>query len=116
MSRPGRSSALRTTPMNRSQRRVKACWLGRVPYLEAWNLQAEMVTALRAGHGEDTLLLLEHPHVFTMGKAASAAHLLWDEADRTPHQVDVVWSERGGGATYHGPGPLGGYPVLELQC
>jgi lipoyl(octanoyl) transferase len=101
--------------MSRSRPRVKACWLGSLPYREAWDLQAELVGALRAGTGEDTLLLLEHPHVFTMGKAASAEHLLWDEEERRRRGVEVVWSDRGGEATYHGPGQLVGYPVLDLN-
>jgi lipoyl(octanoyl) transferase len=101
--------------MSRSRLRVKACWLGRVPYREAWDLQAELVGALRAGGGEDTLLLLEHPHVFTMGKAASAEHVLWDDDERRRRAVEVVWSDRGGEATYHGPGQLVGYPVLDLN-
>jgi lipoyl(octanoyl) transferase len=100
--------------MNRSRPRVRACWLGSVPYQEAWDLQADLVRELRQGRGEDTLLLLEHPHVFTMGKAALAEHVLWDEAQRARKQVDVVWSDRGGEATYHGPGQLVGYPVLDL--
>jgi lipoyl(octanoyl) transferase len=101
--------------MNRSQRSVRASWLGSVPYRQAWDLQAELVRGLRAGGGLDTLLLLEHPHVFTMGKAASADHLLWDEAERARRRVEVVWSDRGGEATYHGPGQLVGYPVIDLQ-
>jgi len=100
--------------MNRSLPRVRACWLGSVPYRQAWDLQAELVRELRAGNGEDTLLLLEHPHVFTMGKAASADHLLWDEEERHRRLVEVVWSDRGGEATYHGPGQLVGYPVVDL--
>ncbi len=100
-------------PMNRSQS-VRACWLGRTPYREAWDIQAELVSALREGHASDTLLLLEHPHVFTMGKAARSDHLLWDEAERVQRRVDVVWSDRGGEATYHGPGQLVGYPILDL--
>jgi lipoyl(octanoyl) transferase len=60
------------------------------------------------------LLLLEHPHVFTMGKAAIPDHVLWDEAEQTRRDVDVIWSDRGGEATYHGPGQLVGYPILDL--
>jgi lipoate-protein ligase B len=100
-------------PMNKSQP-VRACWLGRTPYREAWDIQTALVSALRDGHGSDTLLLLEHPHVFTMGKAARPDHLLWDEAERARRQVDVIWSDRGGEATYHGPGQLVGYPILDL--
>jgi lipoate-protein ligase B len=61
------------------------------------------------------LLLLEHPHVFTMGKAATADHLLWDETEQARRDVDVIWSDRGGEATYHGPGQLVGYPILDLS-
>ena len=99
--------------MNRS-RSVRASWLGRTPYREAWDLQAELVSGLRDGHARDTLLLLEHPHVFTMGKAASPDHLLWDESEQARRDVDVIWSDRGGEATYHGPGQLVGYPILDL--
>ena len=100
--------------MSRSLPRVRACWLGSLPYREAWDLQAELVRELRAGTGEDNLLLLEHPHVFTMGKTASEEHILWDEAERRRRRVEVVWSDRGGEATYHGPGQLVGYPVVDL--
>jgi lipoyl(octanoyl) transferase len=100
--------------MSKSLPRVRACWLGRVPYRDAWDLQAALVAELREGAGEETLLLLEHPHVFTMGKAASAADLLWDEEERRRRGVEVVWSDRGGEATYHGPGQLVGYPVIDL--
>ena len=94
---------------------VRACWLGSAGYREAWDLQAEIVSAIRDAHAPDTLLLLEHPHVFTMGKAASADHLLWDETERTRRGVEVVWSDRGGEATYHGPGQLVGYPIIDLN-
>jgi lipoyl(octanoyl) transferase len=101
--------------MSRSLPHVRASWLGSVPYRDGWDIQASLVSELRAGAGEDTLLLLEHPHVFTLGKAASPDDLLWDEAERRRRQVEVVWSDRGGEATYHGPGQLVGYPVLDLQ-
>jgi lipoyl(octanoyl) transferase len=93
---------------------VRACWLGSAGYRTAWDLQVELVDAVRDGRAPATLLLLEHPHVFTMGKAASAHHLLWDEAERGRRDVEVIWSDRGGEATYHGPGQLVGYPILDL--
>ena len=68
--------------MSRSLPRVRASWLGSVPYRKAWDLQAALVRERREGGGEDALLLLEHPHVFTMGKAATSDHLLWDEEER----------------------------------
>src|ERR1700687_1468732 len=107
-------SAPPTMPMNKSLP-VRASWLGRTPYREAWDLQAELVSALRDGQAPDTLLLLEHPHVFTMGKAAMPDHLLWDEKEQARRDVDVIWSDRGGEATYHGPGQLVGYPILDLS-
>ena len=93
---------------------VRACWLGSTGYRKAWDLQAEIVSAIRDGRAPDTLLLLEHPHVFTMGKAATADHLLWDEAERSKRNVEIIWSDRGGEATYHGPGQLVGYPIIDL--
>lgn len=94
---------------------VTARWLGSVGYRQAWDLQAEIVAGMREGRGEDTLLLLEHPHVFTMGKAAKPDHVLWDDAERARRDVSVIWSDRGGEATYHGPGQLVGYPILDLS-
>jgi lipoate-protein ligase B len=93
---------------------VRACWLDSAGYRSVWDLQADLVDRVRDGRALDTLLLLEHPHVFTMGKAASADHLLWDEAERGRRGVEVIWSDRGGEATYHGPGQLVGYPILDL--
>jgi lipoyl(octanoyl) transferase len=96
-------------------KRVRASWLGSTGYRTAWDLQAELVPAVKDGREPDTLLLLEHPHVFTMGKAAQADHVLWDEDERRRRAVEVVWSDRGGEATYHGPGQLVGYPVVDLD-
>ncbi len=93
---------------------VRACWLGSAGYREAWDLQAAMVSRMREGREDDTLLLLEHPHVFTMGKAAKPEDVLWNDDQRRSSGVDVVWVDRGGEATYHGPGQLVGYPILDL--
>ena len=99
--------------MNRS-RLVRTCWLGSTPYRQAWSVQERLVAAIGAGTASDTILLLEHPNVFTMGKAAVPDHLLWDEGERSRREVDVIWSDRGGEATYHGPGQLVAYPVMDL--
>ena len=101
--------------MSRSRPRVRASWLGSVPYQQAWDLQAELVRELRQGRGEDTLLLLEHPHVFTMGKAASADDLLWDEAERARRGVEVVWSDRGFQSA-RGRRPNGHYSPGLVAC
>src|SRR6266852_942485 len=114
MSRPVPSCVPPITLMSKSPP-VRACWLGSAGYRAVWDLQAELVGEVRDGSAPDTLLLLEHSHVFTMGRAASADHLLWDEDERARRDVDVIWSDRGGEATYHGPGQLVGYPILDLE-
>ncbi len=96
-------------------KRVRASWLGSTGYRATWDLQADLVPAVKEGREPDTLLLLEHPHVFTMGKAAKAEHVLWDDQERHRRAVEVIWSDRGGEATYHGPGQLVGYPVVDLS-
>jgi lipoyl(octanoyl) transferase len=58
--------------------------------------------------------LLEHPHIFTFGRLGNIANLLWDEQERSRRGVEVLWVDRGGDVTYHGPGQLVGYPLLPL--
>jgi lipoyl(octanoyl) transferase len=97
-----------------SRRSVRTYWLGSVPYREAWDLQRAVVAAIRAGEQPDTLLLLEHPPVFTIGRRGDGSTLLWTEAECARRGVEVVRSDRGGDATFHGPGQLVGYPVMDL--
>ncbi|HKA11200.1 MAG TPA: lipoyl(octanoyl) transferase LipB [Candidatus Dormibacteraeota bacterium] len=96
-------------------RAARAYWLGSVPYRDAWDLQRACVEAVRIGVQPDSLLLLEHPHVFTIGRRGDGSTLLWSEEECSRRGVDVVWSDRGGDATYHGPGQLVGYPILNIQ-
>lgn len=100
--------------MSRSPLEVRAYWLAEVPYREAWDLQRAAVEAVRAGGHPDSLLLLQHPHVFTIGRRGDGSTLLWGEEECAEHGVEVVWTDRGGDATYHGPGQLVGYPILDL--
>lgn len=100
--------------MNRSRHVVKAYWLGSVPYRQGWELQRTVVQAVRSGHQPDTLLLLEHPPVFTIGRRGDGSSLLWSPEECARRGVEVVWTDRGGDATYHGPGQLVGYPILDL--
>ncbi|HUF37543.1 MAG TPA: lipoyl(octanoyl) transferase LipB [Anaerolineales bacterium] len=88
--------------------------LGRMPYLEAWDLQAAIAAQVAAGERPPALLLLEHPHVYTFGRRGRAENLIWDEAERARRGVAVHWVDRGGDVTYHGPGQLVGYPILPL--
>jgi lipoyl(octanoyl) transferase len=88
--------------------------LGIVDYRRAWDLQRRLVELRREGRVGDLLLLLEHPAVYTMGKRTDRAHLLFDEAERARRGIDLVEVDRGGDITYHGPGQLVGYPILQL--
>ena len=90
-------------------------FLGRVPYAEADKLQRSLRESLRAGKDRDVLLLLEHPHVFTVGRSASRRDILADDEWLTSLGVEVIDSDRGGKVTYHGPGQLVGYPILDLD-
>jgi lipoyl(octanoyl) transferase len=87
---------------------------GRVDYLDAWALQRTLVAARRDGTGPDTLVLLEHPAVYTLGKRTDRVNVLFDEAERAARGIDLVEVDRGGDVTYHGPGQLVGYPILKL--
>ena len=89
--------------------------LGQVDYMEAWDLQKRLADEVREGRSEGWLLFLEHPHTYTFGRAGNA-----DNLSLTPEQFDdagakVYWVDRGGDVTYHGPGQLIGYTVLDLK-
>lgn len=88
--------------------------LGVVPYAEAWELQKTLAGQRAAGLIPDTLLLLEHPHTYTLGRSGHAENLLWDEAGLAAKGISLHWVDRGGDITYHGPGQLVGYPILRL--
>ena len=89
--------------------------LGRVPYGDALALQRSLVARRRAGDIPDQLLLLEHDHVITLGTSAHAEHVLLDEHERRLLGIDLFETGRGGDVTYHGPGQLVGYPILDLK-
>ena len=88
--------------------------LGQMRYLDAWAVQRELVAERQAGRGTDTLLLVEHPPVYTLGKRADPTNVLLDAATLAAEGIEVVEVDRGGDVTYHGPGQLVGYPVLVL--
>ena len=89
-------------------------WLGTVAYAEAAALQEALVEARRRGEAPDTLLLLEHPKVITLGRSARREHVLVDDARREALGIELHESGRGGDVTYHAPGQLVGYPILAL--
>ena len=88
--------------------------LGVVPYHEAWQLQKELAALRALDKIPDTLLLLEHPHTYTLGRSGHAENLLLNEDEWTRRGITVEWVDRGGDITYHGPGQLVGYPILKL--
>jgi lipoyl(octanoyl) transferase len=97
---------------------VRPLWIvraGTVPYRRAWAWQRALVERRAAGEVPDVLLLLEHPHVYTIGKRGSDADVLASPAWLAAQGAEVVHSDRGGQVTYHGPGQLVGYPICLLD-
>jgi lipoyl(octanoyl) transferase len=91
--------------------------LGRMEYGEAWEWQRRVHALVRDGLAPDTLLLVEHPPVYTIGRGAmgSRANVLWSDAEREHHGIALYEVDRGGDVTYHGPGQQVGYPILRLD-
>ncbi len=90
-------------------------WLGRVAYSDGLSVQAEAVERLRSGEGAEQLFLLEHPHVFTLGRGAERAHILASTELLESHSIEIHETGRGGDVTYHGPGQMVGYPIINLK-
>jgi lipoyl(octanoyl) transferase len=88
--------------------------LGTVDYAEGLRLQAERIAQRKAGEIPDTLLLLEHPHVYTLGRNAKRENLLVSEDRLAQVGAQLFATDRGGDITYHGPGQLVGYPIFDL--
>ena len=91
------------------------CRLGRVDYVDALGVQERLRARVQAGEIGDTLLLLEHPPVYTLGRRSTAADLPMGEAWYRAQGIDVVRTDRGGRLTYHGPGQLVGYPIMRVD-
>lgn len=94
--------------------RAKVSWLGRREYGETLAYQKELVARVRRGEVPDTLLLVEHPPVITLGRTAREENLLFSRTALAELGIGVFDVERGGDVTYHGPGQLVAYPVLDL--
>lgn len=89
--------------------------IGRTRYGEAWDLQHKIFELRHYGLIGDTLLYTEHDHVYTIGKGGDDNHLLASEGELRQDDVDVFRIDRGGDITYHGPGQIVGYPILDLN-
>lgn len=94
----------------------RLCWLGRTRYEPVWQLQKRLLEERKLGRGQDVLLLTEHEPVYTLGRrGTSRNHLLESEAEIRRQGFDLFEVERGGDITFHGPGQLVGYPILDLR-
>src|SRR5579864_6821279 len=96
---------------------TKNCWvvdLGLIPYAPACKLQRELVEARKANAIPDVLLFCEHPHVITRGRSGKREHLRANDRLLAQMQVEFHTTDRGGDITYHGPGQIVGYPILDL--
>jgi lipoyl(octanoyl) transferase len=89
--------------------------LGRVRYSDALRLQLQLVEQRKAGEGVDTLLYVEHPHVVTVGRNGKEEHVLASHDVLSRTGIELFESDRGGDVTYHGPGQVVGYPILDLR-
>ena len=99
---------------NRESEAIQVLDLGLIEYERAWKLQDEYASEIAAGARPPTLLLLEHPHVYTFGRKGRAENLLWGEQKLKEKGIAIHWVDRGGDVTYHGPGQLVGYPLIPL--
>ena len=106
----------RSSPPRAARPRVAVRRLGRMRYDAAWELQRELVAARQAGAALDTLLLLEHPPVITIGRSGESAHLLGSQAELERRGVAFVETDRGGDITFHGPGQIVGYAIVDLAA
>ena len=94
---------------------VNLLQLGRLPYAEGLRVQSELIAARKAGSIADTLVLLEHPPVLTLGRNAHRSNILATDEMLHAKGVEIHEVNRGGDVTYHGPGQLVGYPIVDLR-
>ena len=100
-----------TQPDNKATNIIDILDLGLSPFKEVWDLQKELVKKRQNGQIKDTLILAEHEPVYTLGKNANENHIL----QNSPRDVKTYQIERGGDVTFHGPGQLVGYPIMDLH-
>jgi len=88
--------------------------LGLVDYDQAWALQRRLAESRRARRSPDTLVLLQHPHTYTIGRSGTRDHVYLTDAELVARGIAWLEVDRGGDVTYHGPGQLVGYPIIDL--
>lgn len=97
--------------------------LGTIPYKDAWDIQEELlksaiskkVNSNKSEEVENTLLICQHPHVYTLGKSGHSENLLFRQEELEENGIEFYVTNRGGDITYHGPGQLVAYPILDLE-
>ncbi|MGA7837172.1 MAG: lipoyl(octanoyl) transferase LipB [Ignavibacteriaceae bacterium] len=98
-----------------NNRKLNFCDLNFIDYKEAWDLQKEVLTLRSDGKVNDVLFLLEHPHTYTLGKVADKSNLISSKEYLEKNKISVYDIDRGGDITYHGPGQIVGYPIIDLK-
>ncbi|HKJ81203.1 MAG TPA: lipoyl(octanoyl) transferase LipB [Ignavibacteriaceae bacterium] len=98
-----------------NNRKLNFCDLNFIDYKEAWDLQKEVLTLRSDGKVNDVLFLLEHPHTYTLGKVADKRNLISSKEYLEKNKISVYDIDRGGDITYHGPGQIVGYPIIDLK-
>ena len=93
----------------------RAVWLGDLDYQKAYDLQLSLVEKVLSGQEPNTLLMLEHPHVYTKGRLSKESDVLLTEEELEAKGIPVYETDRGGQVTYHGPGQLVVYPIVNLK-
>ncbi|WP_083768734.1 lipoyl(octanoyl) transferase LipB [Thermobaculum terrenum] len=97
------------------RRPVKVLRMGIVPYMEAWELQKSLVASIASNEHPESLILLQHPHTYTIGRKGGHDHLLASIEQLRAMNVEVIETDRGGDITYHGPEQIVGYPLINLR-
>src|SRR5215475_5427563 len=104
-----------TTITETTTHSIQVLQAGRMDYLAAWERQRALAKQRSSGAIGDTLVLVEHPHTYTLGRATKDGHLLISHAVLERQGIALVESDRGGDITYHGPCQIVGYPILKLS-
>jgi lipoyl(octanoyl) transferase len=94
---------------------LRATWLGKIDYGSALDLQRSILDNRKSGSISDSVLFLEHSHVVTLGRRADDTHLVTERPKLLAAGVEICETDRGGEATYHGPGQLVGYPIIDVR-
>ena len=102
-------------PLSSVVRPLRVIDLGPTPYSEAWDLQNLIAQEVASGQVSETLLLLEHPHTYTCGRRGGRDHILASDQQLKDDGIVVLDVDRGGDVTYHGPGQLVAYPIINLH-